>query len=167
MLCYYDEVEISILFDPGFENTLDNEWLYRLATKALQTENLIDVEMGILITGQEQIRLLNKQYSDEDYPTDVLSFAMRDSIDDVTEFILPPSKLYQLGDVVISYPQAEIQATAHGHSVLCEVAILLIHGILHLAGYDHDVPISQHSMQMREQAIFNAVKDIIFENIRN
>ena len=71
-------MEINVLFDEGFEDAIDESWLREVAAKALTAEHQTDAEMGILITGQEKIRQLHKDYMGEDEPTDVLSFAMRE-----------------------------------------------------------------------------------------
>ncbi|MCL2281223.1 MAG: rRNA maturation RNase YbeY [Dehalococcoidia bacterium] len=152
-------MEINILFDGGFESVLDEAWLRAVADVALRAEEQINAEMGILVTGQEQIRCLHKQYMNDDTPTDVLSFAMREKVNGAPEFIFPTDEVEHLGEVIISYPQAEIQSADHGHSVLREVAVLLVHGVLHLLGYDHDEPLRQQNMQLREQVILKLVAE--------
>lgn len=86
-------------------------------------------ELTIVITDDEQIRKLNKQYRKIDAVTDVLSFPS-DEID-------PETGIAYLGDVVISYPQTIKQATIACHSVETELQLLTIHGVLHLFGFDH------------------------------
>src|SRR5512143_642301 len=86
------------------------------------------VELTIVITGNAQLRSLNRAFRKVDAPTDVLSFATGEQPD--------PHTLY-LGDVVISYPQAREQARAGRHSVEAELQLLVVHGVLHLLGYDH------------------------------
>jgi len=153
-------MEINVLFDEGFEGTLDEGWLREVAAKALIAEHQSDAEMGILITDQDKIRQLHKEYMGEDEPTDVLSFAMREKGPvDAPDFVFPAGDAAHLGEVIISYPQAEIQAGEHGHSAKKEVAILLIHGVLHLLGYDHDQPERQKKMQAREKAILKLVSE--------
>lgn len=79
-----------------------------------------------LVTGDPEMREFNRRYLGHDYATDVLSFPSMTSDG-------------PLGDVAISLPTAAEQAVRHGHSVLDELRILLLHGVLHLAGYDHEV----------------------------
>ncbi len=147
-------MEINILYDDGFENSVDQDWLESVAQQALLSEGQDDAEMGILITGQDRIRELHKEYMDEDTPTDVLSFAMREKSPEGTpDFVFPEGEAIHLGEVIISFPQAEMQAAEHKHPVKKEVTILLIHGVLHLLGYDHDGPVQQSKMQDRESAI--------------
>jgi probable rRNA maturation factor len=155
-----DAMEINVLFDDEFEGILDEVWLREVAMKSLTAEDQIDVEMGILITGQDKIRQLHKEYMGEDEPTDVLSFAMKEKGPPGTpDFVFPAGEADHLGEVIISYSQAELQSGEHGHSVKKEVAILLIHGVLHLLGYDHDMPECQHKMQAREKAILKLVSE--------
>jgi probable rRNA maturation factor len=153
-------MEISINFDKGFERVLDVDWLRAVASAALKAEHKRKVEMSVLITGQEEMRRLHKQYMGEDEPTDVLSFAMREKADkDAPDFVFPKGDAVHLGEVIISYPQAEIQAKEHRHSTQKEVAILLIHGVLHLLGYNHDVPERQSKMQAREKVILEKISE--------
>jgi probable rRNA maturation factor len=153
-----NEMEINILFDEGFEGAVDEDWMREVAGKALKAEHQYDSEMGILITGQEKIRQLHQEYMGEDDVTDVLSFALREKGPvDAPDFVFPAGDSFHLGEVIISYPQARIQARAHGHSTREEVTILLIHGTLHLLGYDHDEQQRRRKMQAREAAILELV----------
>ena len=72
---------------------------------------------------------------------------------------MPPDGVLHLGEVIISYPQAVIQAEEHQHSKKREVAILVIHGILHLLGYEHDKPELESIMSSREQAILSIIEN--------
>jgi len=89
----------------------------------------MDVDITIILTDDAQIQELNKQYRGIDAPTDVLSFPSGDTD--------PDSNRLYLGDVVISYPRAQAQAEAEGHPVEAELQLLVVHGVLHLSGYDH------------------------------
>jgi probable rRNA maturation factor len=152
-------MEINVLFDEGFENSVSENWLHDVAQQALLSEGQDAAEMGILITGQERLRALHKEYMGEDTPTDVLSFAMREKGPEGTpDFVFPEGELIHLGEVIISFPQAEIQAKEHKHPVKKEVTILLIHGTLHLLGYDHDSLEQRSEMQDRENAILKLVE---------
>ena len=82
-----------------------------------------DKELSVLLTGNQEIRELNREYRGKDKPTDVLSFPMGDD--------------YLLGDIVISTEKAASQAEEFGVTFDEEMGRLLVHGILHLAGYDH------------------------------
>jgi probable rRNA maturation factor len=80
-------------------------------------------ELSVLLTGDEHIRAMNFQFRGLDKPTDVLSF---------------PSVMEEGGDLAISLETAAVQAAAHGHELQTEVKVLILHGLLHLAGYDHE-----------------------------
>jgi len=89
------------------------------------------VEVGLTLTGDEEIHALNRAYRRKNKPTDVLAFAMREGEGGA----LHPGVL---GDVVISLDTAARQAAARGASLADEVRLLLVHGLLHLVGYDHE-----------------------------
>lgn len=67
-------------------------------------------------------------------PTDVLSFALEEG----DEFVTPPDAPLMLGDIIISAERAKAQADEYGHTLEREIVFLLVHGLLHLAGFDHD-----------------------------
>ncbi|GAI01759.1 unnamed protein product, partial [marine sediment metagenome] len=94
-----------------------------------------------------------------DEPTDVLAFSAREEIDaELPPFVQPPDGALHLGEVIISYPQAVTQAKEHRHSVKREIAILIIHGVLHLLGYEHDKPELERQMKTREQEILSCIE---------
>ncbi|MEK7281399.1 MAG: rRNA maturation RNase YbeY, partial [Chloroflexota bacterium] len=76
------------------------------------------------------------------------------------EFVSPPDDILHLGEVVISYPTAVRQASEHYHSVQQELVILIVHGILHLLGYDHMLPGQAKKMQAREKDILEHLKEL-------
>ncbi|MFO0775495.1 MAG: rRNA maturation RNase YbeY [Nitrospiraceae bacterium] len=90
-----------------------------------------DVEVGVTFLGDRAMRRLNREYRHKNRTTDVLAFAGRETYQ-------PPTGRSVLGDVVISVPQAQRQARAAGHSVDAELTMLIVHGMLHLLGYDHE-----------------------------
>lgn len=92
---------------------------------------LENAELSILLTDDNEIHALNRDYRGKDKPTDVLSFSQ-------TEGDFGDIDADMLGDVVISLNTALRQAIENGHSAEREIDVLLIHGILHLAGYDHE-----------------------------
>ncbi len=163
-VCYYESlVEINILFDEGLEDCLDSEWLQNIAEQALITQgigNNNNIEIGLVIAGLERVQELNKTYLGKDEPTDVLSFAMLPGPDTEQKlsFTNPPDGVKHLGEVIICYPQAVKQAGEHRHSIKKEMAILIIHGILHLLGYDHDELEPARQMATREAAILKVVE---------
>jgi probable rRNA maturation factor len=113
-------------------------------------------EISITLTSDEEIAALNAQYRGMDSPTDVLAFAMDEGMD------MPhpddPGYCPLIGDVIISVPTAVRQADEAEHPLQRELTILLIHGILHLFGYDHDNIYQQSFMKEEEKLILEAVE---------
>ena len=109
-------------------------------------ENADELEIGLLITDDDTIRQLNRDYRGINAPTDVLAFSMREG-EDAEHY----AEL--LGDLVISVPTAARQADERGHSTAYELAFLAVHGTLHLLGYDHMTDDEAESMEAREAEI--------------
>ncbi|MBI5047987.1 MAG: rRNA maturation RNase YbeY [Deltaproteobacteria bacterium] len=105
-----------------------------------------DAELSILLTDNNGIQRLNKRYLKKDRPTDVLSFPMWDFN---SELRTPNSQLI-LGDIVISLETAKTQAKENDVTLKEELARLLIHGILHLLGFDHEKS-SKEARRMRKE----------------
>ncbi len=153
-------VKVNVLVDKEFKRLLTSSWLRNVAGQVLIEENAKSmVEVGLVITGQDKIRELNRRYLDEDRPTDVLSFPMLEAKFDEDCFVSPPDGTLRIGEVIISYPQAKKQAREHGHRVKKEVAILIIHGVLHLLGYDHDTIPHKREMRKREKDILQVIEE--------
>ncbi|MDP3092325.1 MAG: rRNA maturation RNase YbeY [Nitrospira sp.] len=154
--------------------------LRRLAERVLVAVGEKQSELSIDLVADGRMRRLNREYRKKDRTTDVLAFAMRDA--DVgkgqgargerqgargkgprakRKRLLPfaPSPAPELlGDVVISIPTATRQARQGGRSLDEELAVLLIHGILHLCGYDHERnELEARRMRRREQAIMRSL----------
>ncbi len=112
------------------------------------------VELTIVITGNAQLRALNRAFREVDAPTDVLSFATTDQ--------LQPDTVY-LGDVIISYPKAKEQAKAGGHPVEAEVQLLVVHGVLHLLGHDHYTEAEKNVMWQAQAATLKKIGAAVTE----
>ena len=104
-------------------------------------------EVSITITGSEEILSLNKEYRNIDEPTDVLSFPLSDVPEWTNE------RPIALGDVVISIDAAHDQANSYGHSLERELAFLMVHGLLHLGGYDHMNREDENKMRQAQRDI--------------
>ncbi len=155
-------MKINITIDTGYKKLVSPLWLRKVARLSLTKENAgANAEMGLFITGDENVHRLNRDYLEEDHPTDVLSFPMLESIADNTTFVNPPDGKLHLGEVIIAYPQAVKQAKEHAHSTEKEIALLLIHGILHLLGYDHDIPEREQVMHQREADILKIIEETL------
>jgi probable rRNA maturation factor len=152
-------VEINILVEEGLEAAVELSWLEGVARQALAAENVgAQAEMGLVISSQERVQQLNRDYRGRDEPTDVLAFSAREEADGLPPFIPPPDGVLHLGEVIISYPQAVAQAEEHGHPVKRELAILLIHGLLHLLGYDHEKTDAGRKMRAREKELLGFIE---------
>jgi probable rRNA maturation factor len=104
-------------------------------------------ELSILLVDDDEIMHFNRHYLSRDHPTNVLAFAMRDG----EEKQLHPDIL---GDVVISTETAQREARQRGVALDKEMALLLVHGVLHLLGYEHEnTPEEAAAMEAKEQEI--------------
>lgn len=119
-------------------------------------EKIVDSEVSLVITSDSRIQEINRTYRRVDAPTDVIAFALRDETDE--GFISPPDGLIHLGELVVSYPMAVQQAQEQSHSIQQELAILIVHGILHLLGYDHEAAGPARKMRAREREILGYLK---------
>ena len=129
--------------------------LRKAAQAALDRQRLKRrVELTIVITGNAQLRSLNRAFRQVDAPTDVLSFA--------TGVQPRPDTIY-LGDVIISYPQAREQARVGGHPVGAELQLLVVHGVLHLLGHDHYTVAEKNVMWKAQAAVLRKIGAAITE----
>ncbi len=129
---------------------VDVRALERLAARAMTAEAVhAPSELSIVLADDATVRELNRAYRAVDATTDVLSFAQREG----EAFARPEGAAPHLGDVVISLDTARRQAAEQGVSLQDETAHLLVHGILHLLGYDHERASDAAVMQAREEAV--------------
>ena len=130
---------------------LDAEAFERLARFVLTMESVPDaIELSIALVDDEEMARLNEQYRGVAGPTDVLSFGCDEPC------ATPGDEPITLGDVVIAPAVAERQAAELGHSVEHELDVLLVHGVLHLLGYDHEAEDDAGAMAAREAVILDA-----------
>ncbi len=112
-------------------------------------------ELSLVLSGDEQIRALNRIYRRKDRPTDVLAFPMREG--DFGRFHAAlPSRL--LGDVIVSVPTAKRQAAAAKRELLAEITMLVAHGLLHLLGWDHDTSAKDKKMRAETDRVIAAAE---------
>jgi probable rRNA maturation factor len=148
-------MEISVEIDSRFAGCLKKKWLKSIVDQTLRIQGAgNEAEVSLFVTGQKQIHELNKAYLEEDRPTDVLSFPMLEPSAKVG-FVTAPDGKKHLGEVIVSFPQAVFQAEEHGHPVEREMSVLVVHGLLHLLGYDHGGAVEKKEMQAREKAILS------------
>ncbi len=128
--------------------------LIRAAEAVLQHEIPDEqVELSIMVDSDEAIQELNRQYREVDTPTDVLSFPA-DEFD-------PDEQFRYIGDIMISFPRAAAQAETAGHPVNNELQLLVIHGTLHLLGYDHAEPAQKEEMWAIQAEILDQIGCVI------
>ena len=128
---------------------LKQRHLSSLAHRILDALGLEKVELSILITSDREIKRLNRLYRNKDKPTDVLSFPMGEEV----------GGWRLLGDVVISLDTAKVQASEFSLSLEEEIKRLLIHGIVHLLGYDHELgPEEEEKFREMEEFIQSKIE---------
>ncbi len=166
------EAQITIQIAPRFRAEVDEGDLRRVAAEVLRQEEVArETELSLIITDDEAVRELNRRFRDVDAPTDVLAFGSVLRPPSVlgpedqgygtkcagTEehFVSAPESPPYLGDVVISYQRALAQADELGHTVAEELKLLVIHGILHLLGYDHQEEADAQKMRERDNQVLH------------
>lgn len=140
---------MTIDFDNQQEQTFDFDFVEvaRLVADAvLDQENCpYEAQISLVLTDDEEIHKINKEFRQVDRPTDVLSFPMvdfstpadYDLLEKDDSYFHPETGELLLGDIMISIPRAVEQAQLYGHSIKREYAFLIAHSMLHLLGYDH------------------------------
>jgi len=133
------------------QNKIDEKLFNKVAGTVLDIVGIKDrVEISLAIVGDGRMRKLNKIYRGKNRVTDVLSFDNKSVLKYLSkafprlekgkevEFIEAPDGIKKLGEVILCYPQAKKQARQADHSLELELTTLLVHGLLHLLGYDHE-----------------------------
>ncbi len=142
---------IDIRIDSDYRRLLKASWLRKVVASTLAAEDVAPgAKLSLVLTNDEVVKDLNRRYRGKDKITDVLSFPLVEKEED---FISPPGAAIHLGEVIISCPQAMRQTERAGHPLENEMALLIVHGVLHVLGYDHQRPTDRKRMRAREQAI--------------
>ena len=124
-----------------------------LAVLDFECENFgYDCTVSVTFTDNEGIHALNREYRNVDRPTDVLSFPLSDGEDYDTD-----GDAVLLGDIVISLERAQTQAEEYGHSLRRELYYLVVHGLFHLLGYDHEDEMEKAEMRREEERALSAM----------
>lgn len=153
--------QINISIDRKLKASLNKSWIRNIVLEALNAEGIVaPVEIGLVVTDDDTVQKLNRTYRNVDEPTDVLSFHMPvyTGQESGLSFVIPPDGILHLGEVVISYSKAIQQAQEKGCELEQELALLIVHGVLHLLGYDHELPEKRRRMRTREQAIMSKLQ---------
>ena len=153
------EFEINISVQDEFTAYINEDWLKNVALEVLNTEIItIPIEMGLVVASAETVQQLNLTYRGKDEPTDVLSFSFSEPEDSNKLFVPPPDGVCHLGEVVISFPHVVQQANKPGCHVEQELASLVVHGVLHLLGYNHEQLEEKQRMRAKERQVLKKVK---------
>lgn len=129
---------IHIKFQSASHYLVDRKRIKKEVTDVLSSRLKGSCEVSILIGGDRNMKLLNKTYRNIDDTTDVLSFPQHDPTQAMKPFVAPPNGVLYLGDIIISYPQAIIEASKDNMLVDDKIVQLILHGLDHLMGIHHD-----------------------------
>jgi probable rRNA maturation factor len=156
---------MSITLDWSNEQTevdIHDRWigeLEKLLQNAAEMEGISKGVVSLSFVDDETIHQLNKEYRGIDRPTDVLSFAMQETVEDEQELWFDEEEEQDmpletlLGDIIISVPTAAAQSEEYGHSLEREIGFLFVHGFLHLIGYDHQDETAEQEMIKKQEMI--------------
>lgn len=137
--------------------------LNQILQKAGEAEGVTHGEVALTFVTNEKIHELNYDYRGIDRPTDVLSFALNESVGEEPEIIYELEDGEELdigdllGDIIISVERAKEQSEQFGHSLERELGFLFVHGFLHLLGYDHQDAESEAEMMGKQEAVLKQV----------
>ena len=151
-----DEIEspVDVQVAPAFAGVASEDRLRQVAEAVLRHEGSLG-QVTVVVTDDVGIEELNRDFLGIDAPTDVLSFGAQEA---AGPFVVAPEAGNYLGDVIISYPRAAAQAAEQGHPTGRELDLLVVHGLLHLLGYDHAAEAEQAVMWARQDKILDSLK---------
>lgn len=141
---------MSYKINNNYQYESDYSYLDKVIKKTLKMEKVKNAIFSITFVGNEKIKKINKDYRNIDKVTDVISFAFEDNKK-------INKRLRVLGDIYICIPKMIEQAEAYGHSEVRELSFLVVHGMLHLLGYDHINKSDEEVMFNKQEVILNAV----------
>jgi len=170
-------ISIDVIIGTAARGKISKRWVSEVTLKTLRVvlgrEHMLErgVNVSVVVTDDETVQSLNKQYRGEDKVTDVLSFSPNHwghwyGLDESKpsppemEFVLPPGEVQPLGEIIISYQQASRQSSSEGNAVRAvrgEISHLIVHGLLHLLGYDHVQPDEETVMKNKEQEVLDGL----------
>ena len=143
---------IFISVSDPFKENVDEVLINATALAALAHQSIYpeEVDLSVVIEDNASLQDLNRDYRKIDAPTDVLSFSLNEKD--------PETNRFYLGDVIISFQKAQEQAAKAGHTVMAELELLTVHGVLHLLGHDHAEPKEKEKMWAAQEDILQALK---------
>ena len=151
-LAYIPSQRIDVQVFPAFTGRLSKAWLRKVAAQALDTQGEgRPLNISLVIADDETV----------DETTDVLAFPLWESreneMPNADGFVLPSEETTPVGEIVISYPQAARQAREGKRLIRAEMALLIVHGVLHLLGYDHADAQQESHMWARQDEVLAKV----------
>jgi probable rRNA maturation factor len=141
---------ITFVINPNFRKIFPEKALEQYCKIALDYFGQPDTDITVVVDNDTFIQNFNRQYRGIDAPTDVLSFTL--------DYPDPETGRRHLGDIVISAETVEKNAAANGHSLLEETRLMIVHGILHLLGYDHASADEEKEMWGLQAEIIEKIK---------
>lgn len=144
---------MNVFMDNRTSRNLDDYGLIieKAVSETLKAENVSqNAEVSVSFVEDTEIQTLNKKYRGIDVPTDVLSFPLLDGPSEITDGT-------PLGDIVIAFDYASVQAAELGNSVEREICFLTVHGMLHLLGYDHMDERGEEAMTGKQREIMGRI----------
>jgi len=134
-------------------NSIGKKFFVSTTEKIFGIIDIDNISVNIILADNKFIQSINKKFRKKNSPTDVISFAYRDDL-----FPSLNAGIEELGDIYISLEKASEQASGYGVSLKDELKRLLIHGVLHLVGYDHEIS-DEEEKKMRglEEEVFNKI----------
>jgi probable rRNA maturation factor len=145
---------IAVHVDEDLQAQVGPESLCQAALQTLRSQRVESgCELAVVVTGDETLRELNRRHRGVDAPTDVLAFANETR----GPFVDAPDVPRYLGDVVVSFPRAVAQASEAGHAVQAELQLLVVHGVLHLLGYDDQTETARAKMWQAQSGVLQAL----------
>ena len=147
------DIEVGVQIAPAFANDLSADRLAAVAERVLRLEGARG-QVTVVVTDDPGIQDLNRDFLGVDVATDVLAFSTQGNDQ---PFVTAPEAGGYLGDVIISYPRVAAQAEEMGHAADLELNLLIVHGLLHLLGYNHTDPDGKAEMWTRQDAILHSL----------
>jgi probable rRNA maturation factor len=149
-------VEIEVEIPLTEEEKTAIEKVQNVLEKAAEMEKLPEVSLSLTLVNKERIQEINREYRKKDTPTDVLSFPLFENRSEWRKEDWEDS--IQLGDIILSLPIASEQAIEYGHSLLREISFLVVHGFLHLLGYDHETKEEEEEMFSLQEKVLSELE---------
>ncbi len=150
-----NDAEVLVHIDEQFEAGVDAAWLTVAALATLRACSQSNRSLSIQVVDDAVVQHHNRTYRGQDAPTDVLSFAIQEgrSVQAEMPEALAVELASDLGDLFLAFPYAARQAQRFGHSLAAELQLLVVHGTLHLLGYDHDSEENRAAMWRKQTQV--------------